>query len=198
MKKISIASCILLLLVLLGTSASAQDNMKKANKDKEPAFDVGDKTLGVSVGFGASYSYNYYAGYAPVVLPAIAVTYDQGIMEAGPGTIGVGGIIGAQFSHYGYLGSNIRYTNYIIGARGTWHLTLLKDKNNKFDPYGGAMVGLRFFNYSNNYNNITSTSVSPALALFVGAKYNFSKHVGAFAEVGFDISLLRFGLNFNF
>ncbi len=197
MKKTSIASCMLLLLVLLAGNTNAQDN-RKVGKGQDPAFDIGDKTIALSIGFGTDYSYSYYGGYAPVALPAFGVSYDQGIIEAGPGIVGIGGIIAAQFSHYGLYGTNITYSNYIIGARGSWHLTLLKDKNNKFDPYGGAMVGLRFYNYNNDYAHYKSSSVLPAFGLFVGAKYNFAEHVGAFAEVGFDISLLRIGLNFNF
>ena len=197
MKKTSVTSLILLAMVFICTATTAQED-RKISKDNSPAFDIGDKTIGISVGFGADYSYNYYRGYAPVVLPAFGVSYDQGILEAGPGIVGIGGIVAAQFSHYGLYGTNITYANYVIGARGTWHLTLLKDKNNKFDPYGGVLVGLRFFNYNDNYDRYKSNSVNPAFGLFVGAKYNFAEHVGAFAELGFDISLLRIGLNFNF
>ena len=197
MKKASVTSLILLAMVFICTASNAQED-RKVSKDNSPAFDIGDKTIGISIGFGNDYNYNYYYGYVPVVLPAFGLTYDQGIIEAGPGIVGIGGILDAQFAHYGLYGSTLSYTNYVIGARGTWHLTLLKDKNNKFDPYGGVMVGLRFFSARNGYNNINTSSVSPAAGLFVGAKYNFAEHVGAFAEVGFDVSLLRIGLNFNF
>ena len=197
MKKTSITSLILLAMMLVCTIANAQDNRKTA-AEKDPAFDVGDKTLGISIGFGSDYSYNYYGGYAPVVLPAFGLSYDQGILEAGPGVVGIGGIIDAQFSHYGLYGTDITYTHYVVGVRGTWHLSILKNKNNKFDPYGGVMAGLRFYNYNDNYDHYKSSSVNPAFGLFVGAKYNFATHVGAFAELGFDVSLLRIGLNFNF
>ena len=176
-----------------------EEAMVEEANEAEPAFDIGDKTIALSIGFGSDYSYNYYGGYAPVILPAFGVSYDQGILEAGPGIVGIGGIIVGQFSHYnGPYGINATYDNYIIGARGTWHLTILKNKNNKFDPYGGVLIGLRFFNYYENYDHYTSNSVNPAFGLFVGAKYNFAAHVGAFAELGVDVSLLRFGLNFNF
>jgi hypothetical protein len=199
MKKATITSLLLLIMVFIGTSANAQDDRREAGKGKDPAFDIGDKTIALSIGFGADYSYNYYDGYAPVILPAFGVSYDQGIIEAGPGVVGIGGIIVGQFSHYdGPYGINATYANYVIGARGTWHLSILKDKNNKFDPYGGVLIGLRFFNYSETYDHYSSTSVNPAFGLFVGAKYNFAEHVGAFAELGVDVSLLRFGLNFNF
>jgi len=34
--------------------------------------------------------------------------------------------------------------------------------------------------------------------LFVGAKYNFVENFGAFAELGYDISFFKIGLNLNF
>ena len=132
-------------LLFLGLQAAAKEkDNDKANGGKEAAFVKGSKTLGLSVGFGLGYSY-----YGDVVsLPAIGLMYDQGIVNnVGPGTIGVGGILAIKAAHYNYNtgGYKATWTNYIIGVRGTYHLTILKNKNNKFDPYAGVTLGVRIY-----------------------------------------------------
>ncbi len=138
------------------------------------------------------------------------MSYHHGLIEkVGPGSIGIGGVIGFKSATYKYKynfnGGNNNYkdtyTNFIIGVRGTYHLTLLANKNNKFDPYGGVTVGFRIFDH--NYggpdlNPYNYNSVYPIAGLFVGAKYNFVPNFGVFAELGYDISLIRVGINFNF
>lgn len=186
----------------IGVPALAQD----------AAFNKGSKTLGFSAGVPRTYGYyNYYGGNF-VNLPALALTYDQGFFEdVGPGTIGIGGLIGFQTSYYkynyyysGYGNQDYRvtYTNFIVGVRGTYHLTILKDKNNKFDPYAGIMAGLRIFKYKDNdpndYYEYNYNSVYPVTGAFIGAKYNVAEHFGFFAEVGYDISFARIGFNINF
>ena len=90
-------------------------------------------------------------------------------------------------------------------AKDFCETTILSKKNNKFDPYGGVTVGLRIATYndtyysSNYYNDPYSyNSVYPIVGAFVGAKYNFEKNFGAFAELGYDISFLRAGICLNF
>lgn len=177
---------------------------QKKTGGAKPAFDKGSKTLGLSVGFGVGYGY-----YGSVKnLPAFAVNYDQGIIgNVGPGTIGIGGLIGFKSSSYKYSSSSYKatWTNIVVAARGTYHLTLLKDKNNKFDPYAGVTLGLRFNSYKDSYysslgydNPYSYGSVSPVAGVFVGAKYNFAPAFGVFSELGYDISFFRIGLCLNF
>jgi hypothetical protein len=160
------------------------------------AFVKGSKTIGFSIGFGVNY--NYYGGYAST--PAFAFTYDQGFFDnVGPGTIGIGGIVAIKSAHYNYPGGmRASWDDFIIGVRGTYHLTLLKDMNNQFDPYAGVMFGFRVENFKDNYYQQSSSTVNPAAGIFVGAKYNFAEHFGAFAELGYDISNARIGINVNF
>lgn len=176
---------------------------KKSDSGVKPAFDKGSKTIGIFAGLGMSYG--YYG--SPVQLPALGIIYDQGIVaNVGPGTIGIGGILAYKGASYKYPngGYKATWTNYIIAVRGTYHLTILKDKNNKFDPYAGVMAGVRIYQYEDTYYNtlpVNPYSYGSAYMItgaFVGAKYNFSKSFGAFAEFGYDISNLRIGLNFNF
>ena len=188
----------------LGTlAASAQKTNKDKSGNGSDPFGKGDKVLGVFVGFGLDY--NYYGN--SVQLPAFGVTYDQGIIDnAGPGNIGVGGVLAFKTAHYNYpSGYKATWTNYIIGIRGTYHLTLLKDKVPMLDPYGGVTVGVRITNYTDTYydrpgytNPYSYHSSYPIAGLFVGANYKFTESFGAFAEIGYDISLLRAGVNLHF
>ena len=203
MKKTLLAGSALLMLLVLFACTDAMAKKKKwDDSGKKPPFGKGSKTLGVYLGVGADYTYNYYYGYAPSVVPGFGVLYDQGILKAGPGTVGVGGILNAQLSHVNYPGGGATYNNFVVGVRGTWHLSILKEKNNKFDPYGGVMVGLRIAtsDYTDTYYNhhVKANSVNPAQGLFVGAKYNFQRHLGVFSELGFDVTIFKIGLNFNF
>ncbi|MBS1744400.1 MAG: hypothetical protein JST81_15335 [Bacteroidetes bacterium] len=173
------------------------------SKENEAAFKKGSKTIGFSAGFGLTY--DYYGDYN--ALPAFAITYDQGFFEnIGPGNIGIGGIVGIKTASYKYSNSKYKATwnNYIIGARATYHLTILKDKNNKFDPYAGILIGVRIYKYKDSYyssygyNPYNYNSAYLEKGVFIGAKYNFSKFIGAFVEAGYDISFFRCGLNVNF
>ncbi len=203
MRKNTFAKLMIALALVAACLNTAQAKKRKETGGAKPAFDKGSKTIGFLIGFGVDYSYGYgyygYGGYTTSLLPLGAITYDQGIIaNAGPGTVGVGGIIAYKPSSSSYQGYKDYYNSFIIGARGTYHLTLLKDKNRKFDPYGGVTIGIRSSRYSNSYNSTTNTSVSPVAGAFVGAKYNFATHVGAFAELGYDVSVVRIGICVNF
>jgi hypothetical protein len=199
MKKLILLNALVLMIGLLPSA------LVKAQTD--PAFDVGDNTIGLAIGVGGGRhtSVYGYSGVRYVDVPAFVLTYDHGFFgEVGPVTIGIGGLIGYQYSYLrNYDDYDASWTNFVVGVRGTYHLTLLKDKNNKFDPYGGVLIGLRFETYKNTYYDYIETSydnasVLPVPGVFVGAKYNFTPAFGAFAEVGYDIAILKVGINFNF
>ena len=164
------------------------------------AFVQGSKTLGFSIGFGVDYGYRVH-GERYTSFPAFAVSYDQGIVgNVGPGTIGLGGIFGIKSAFYEKDGFRYTWNNYIIGVRPTYHLTILSDKNSKFDPYAGVLLGVRSLRYRDDENGPDPyrDRTYAAVGAFIGAKYNFTRGFGLFTEFGYDISLLRFGLNFNF
>ncbi len=118
----------------------------------EPAFDQGSNTIGLGVGFGLTYG--YYGN--TTASPALSFIYDHGFFpEVGPGTIGIGGIIGYKTASYNYSsgGYKAKWTHTIVAVRGTYHFTGLAEKNNKFDPYAGVMLGLRFNSYSDTYDD---------------------------------------------
>ena len=101
MKKTLIAGSALLMLLVLFASTDVMAKKKKwDDSGKKPPFGVGSKTLGLFLGVGSTYSYSYAYGYAPVPLPAFGLLYDQGFLKAGPGVVGIGGIVAVQFSSY--------------------------------------------------------------------------------------------------
>lgn len=194
--RILFLGCFVILLIPKGIYA-------KKNSSVKPAFDKGSNTIGLFVGGGVSYG--YYGNVTET--PALGVLFDHGLLsEIGPGTIGIGGVIAFKSSNYLYNSGNYKatWTNIVVGVRGTYHLTLLKEKNNKFDPYAGVTAGLRILRYKDTYYSAVGVSpydypgAYPVIGGFVGAKYNFAKHFGAFAELGYDISYARIGLNLNF
>lgn len=207
MKKLLVTSC---MVVLAATSVFAQKkDVKTEESSPETPFHKGSSTLALGLGLGTTWS---YAGYTSVKsIPAIALYFDHGIKDnLGPGNLGVGGLVGYQGSSSKYTIAGKEYkstwTNIIVAVRATYHLTLLADKNNKFDPYGGVMAGVRFAGWSDTYwNSGTAIGIKPvynpvyaATGLFVGAKYNFSSNFGAWAELGYDIAFLKLGINLNF
>ena len=189
------------------SSIKKTTNKQATNYDKTP-FHKGSKTFGI--GLGAGVGYGYYGSISG--LPAIFAIYDHGLIDknVGPGSIGIGGVLAYKRAtyRYGYGGYKATWSNLIVGVRGTWHLNILSKKNIKFDPYGGLMLGIRYESYrdtyyssnpyyydpyDDNYNDIYLTG-----GVFIGAKYNFKPNIGAFAEVGYDITYCRVGVNFNF
>lgn len=199
MKKLFVTSC----LFTLATSLFAQK--KDVKTSAETPFHKGSSTLALGLGLGGV-SYNYYGSVNRA--PAAMLYFDHGIKDnLGPGNLGVGGMVGYTAARYKYAsgGYKATWSNVVVALRATWHLTILADKNNKFDPYGGVMAGLRFFGYKDTYyenmgiaNPYSYNSVYPMAGLFVGAKYNFSSNFGAWSELGYDIAFLKLGINFNF
>jgi hypothetical protein len=183
--------------VLLVAFSTAQ---AQHSHSSDAAFDQGSNTitlsLGVGDGEGAYDDYNYDSR---VGLPAFAVIYDYGLVgDVGPGTIGLGGIIAGKTSWDNNNGDKATWSSFEVAVRADYHLTILKDRNNKFDPYAGIAIGGRFNHFHEDNNDYTNNSSSVIVAPFIGAKYNFKPHFGVFAEVSTDISILRGGVAFNF
>lgn len=187
------------LLVFSTLSYSQGKNAGSSDQGYEPPFKKGNGIISIASGFGVSYG--YYGSY--ISLPALSVACDFGIIDkAGPGNIGAGGIVGFKWAYSTGKDFEARWMNYIIAARGTYHLTLVK--HSKFDPYGGVLVGIRIYDYKDpyfdnyKYNPNKYKRVYPVTGVFVGAKYNFTSFFAGFVEAGYDISLFRVGFNLCF
>lgn len=191
--KQTISSALIGLILLTGaTSANAQ------------AFDVGTKHLNIGLGFGGYYNYGYFSGSDHSQIPTIFLSYDQGIIaDVGPGIVGIGGFLGYSSStaSYDYVGYSWKWswTNFVIGARGTYHWPV---ENEKVDLYGALGLGLWMQKYSytdtdpfwDGSLDVDETYMDLYYAFSVGGKYMFSPNFGVFGELGWDIAYLKVGV----
>ena len=136
--------------------------------------------------------------------PAISLSVEKGIIDdVGPGVISVGGLIGYKRSTYGwnFLGDKYEssWNNIIVAARGAYHYNFTEDP--KLDTYAGISLGARIESYSSNFSGTISESYGGAYltsGIFLGGRYYFSDNIGAFAELGYDVSYLKLGLSAKF
>ncbi|MFM9422208.1 MAG: hypothetical protein RIR06_669 [Bacteroidota bacterium] len=166
-------------------------------------FNVGSKNLNLGIGFGGYLSYSSVGDFSSS--PTLFASYDQGIIDnIGPGTIGIGGFAAFKTASYnydyfsGYRDSG-RWTDLVIGARGTYHYPLDVDK---LDVYGILNLGLvmETYKYTTTYPGIVASNYNYNdsflyYAINVGATYQVSPKFGVFAEVGYDIAWLKAGIN---
>ncbi|HYW94851.1 MAG TPA: hypothetical protein VE870_04640 [Bacteroidales bacterium] len=165
-----------------------------------PMFFNGDKVLNLGIGFGTSL---YSGGLYNSSVPPISASYEVGIKDdvLDIGSIGVGGYIGYVaykweydygFGSYGY-----KYSDFVIGARGTFHYPLLEN----FDTYTGVMLGFDIVSskefgdsqYSVNYSASSSHVVG---SWYIGGRYYFSDRFAGMLELGYGISYINLGVAF--
>src|SRR5690606_21731967 len=133
--------------------------------------------------------------------PAISISVDHGFSDiGGPGVITLGGYLGNTGYRYDDLGYTAKWNYLIIGARGAYHYNGFTDLPN-LDVYGGAMLGYNIVSYksegggtdlSNNYGS------GLGLSGFVGGRWFFTDHIGAYAELGYGVSVLALGVTCKF
>jgi hypothetical protein len=192
--KQSLRSILLGAMLVLGIgSASAQ------------AFSSESLHLNAGIGIGGYLSYAYFGDFN--TSPALFLAVDKGMdVELGPGTLGIGGFAAYKTSSYTYTYGNDtdegRWTNAIIGARGTWHLNTIS--NPALDVYGALHLGLvmqsyKFESTNSFYDNYVYDSNSSFLyySFSVGGKYFLTDAIGVFAELGWDIAYLKAGVAVN-
>ena len=155
------------------------------------------------VGFGNLYYRGLGAGYDFTSTPALSISLDHSFkkFEEIQGTIGLGGLIGFQSSSSKYTNSfgyyKYHWNNFIIAPRASYHAGFIN--TDKFDLYAGIMVGVRIesVNYSSNYGAADLGNYGGAIFTaggFLGGAWYFANNLGAFAELGYDISYLKIGL----
>ena len=185
------------------------DAQEKSDALRASNFGAGDQTM--ALGFGLGIRYGYPANSS--IAPAVAFIYDVGVAEGvGPGTIGIGGIVGFKTASYAqrnlFTGEEFsaRWNNFLIGARGSYHFALGEGFEN-LDLYGGIMAGLRFQRFRNRtvsggnlatilteYSRRETRSI---VGFFGGGRYDFTPEVGAWLEIGYDVSLIKAGIHVN-
>jgi hypothetical protein len=161
---------------------------------QESLFKKGNTVVNASIGFG-SVLYSG-SGYTSSV-PPLAVSAEWGIKDgiADKGVIGVGGYLGFSSHKWEYMGWGWKYSNTIIGARGTFHYPLLE----KLDTYTGLMLGYdivtsKEFGTTIDGYNYNSSSSGGIWAWYAGARYYFSDKFAGMAEIGYGISWLNLGI----
>ena len=148
-------------------------------------FDKGVKQANLGIGFGGGYGTGSTS-------PAISGSFEVGVTDK----IGVGGIVGYQSSTYDYGFGSYSYTYLIFGARGSYHFY----ETDNVDVYGGAMLGYQNVSVSSTGSTFGAAASSSGIVigLYLGGRYMFSENIGAFAELGYSISIFSVGLTAKF
>lgn len=169
---------------------------------QEPSFAKGDKVVNLGIGFG---SVLYTGTYYSTVIPPVSVSFEKGINDdiLGGAVIGIGGYLGISSYKweypYNYMGATwgYKYTNIILGARGSVHYPFVE----KLDTYAGLMLGYNIstskeygtidpnYNYNESYGGFT-------YAFYVGGRYYFTESLAGMLELGYGISYLNLGVAF--
>ncbi|MBP6313527.1 MAG: hypothetical protein WAR83_13765 [Flavobacteriales bacterium] len=177
------------------------------------SFEEGSKAINLGVGVGG-YS-RYVVGYSRLgISPTFLAAMDIGFKKAGPGIIGIGGLVGLKASRSSSIYGDYRSTHLVVGVRGTYHWNEWHGRED-LDIYGGVMFGANirvsekydYNTYGYNYyygNTVTGRTVNtlannyPIYDVFVGARYMFANVLGVYAEVGPGVTLVNGGLTFMF
>ena len=165
---------------------------------QESTFEKGSSVLNLGIGLGN----NYYSGsFYSTQVPPISASYEVGIADniLEKGVIGIGGYFGYSSYKWHYLGWGWRYSNLVIGARGTFHYPLV----NKLDTYGGLLLGYNIVTAKEFGNSVPGYSYSAsasriAYSLFIGGRYYFTDKFAVMAELGYGITYLNLGVALKF
>lgn len=158
---------------------------------QESTFKKGDKVLNLGIGFGSTFYGSFYGSQTPALSASLEVGVKDGILDKG--SIGVGGYLGyssATWTNY------YKTSNFIIGARGTFHYPLV----NKLDTYTGLLLGYNIYNYKyeTGYLGSGSSTSGLILAWYLGARYYFTDKFAVMGELGYGVSYLTLGVSFKF
>jgi hypothetical protein len=161
---------------------------------QESTFNLGDKVINLGIGLGGSL---YNGTYYKTTFPPVSISFEKAIKDQilEKGVIGVGGMLGYSAHKWEYAGYGWKYTNFIIGARGSFHYPLV----DKLDTYAGLIIG---YNIATTKEFGTPIGFEPSstgglvASGFIGARYYFATKIAAFAELGYGISYLNIGIAF--
>jgi hypothetical protein len=160
-------------------------------------FGKGSTAANLGVGFGLGYGYGIFSGVRST--PALSLSVERGIIDdIGPGVISVGGLVG--YKSYSWKSGSYKssWKNFIVSARGAYHYNILD--NPKVDTYAGLSLGVRVESYSSNYYDYDNSYGGATLTsgIFIGGRYMLTDNIGAFGELGYDMSYLKLGLTARF
>ncbi|MBC8084031.1 MAG: hypothetical protein H7Z21_12540, partial [Hymenobacter sp.] len=172
---------------------------------KAASFAAGSMAVNLGVGLGIGYGYGLGYNGSAKSSPAISLSAERGIVEGiGPGVISVGGLVGYKGYSYKWAVLDQSYkatwSNIYVAARGAYHYNFTD--NPRVDTYAGVSLAARIEKYSDNWSGTTLTNsyggTSLEAGIFLGGRYLFTDKVGAFAELGYDMSYLKLGVTSKF
>lgn len=163
---------------------------------QESTFGKGDKVANLGIGLiSGLYSGSGYTSK----MPPISLSFEYGVADdvLDIGSIGVGGYVGYSSakweSDWGGGSWGWKYTNFIIGARGSFHYPLV----DKLDTYAGVLLGYNIVSVKDigtvqvGYSSNGSTGVFSA---YVGGRYYFNDKFAGMVELGTGIAYLNLGI----
>lgn len=165
------------------------------------SYNEGDKLLNIGVGLGSTFT------TGKSTLPPMSVSFEHGFTDK----ISAGGLLGYVGSkeEYALLGttSTSKYTYITIAARGSYHFYT----TDNIDVYGGALLGYNIgkskveslgtggiYGGSPGVAAATTNVGGAAWGVYAGARYYFSDQFGAYAELGYGLSILNIGATIKF
>ncbi|MEJ7625432.1 MAG: OmpW family outer membrane protein [Ferruginibacter sp.] len=162
----------------------------KSFSQSEKAFSKGNSVISAGVGIGNIWktflknAFTYPPGtYNVKTRGTYTLVYEYGFSNRISGGLALGySDVYGKFDGYGEKFTET-LTNYSLLVRSNYHF----GKIPKFDPYIGAGLGYYRFKYYNNKPGIVNSKVpgSFGYSAQLGAHYYFSRHLGAYAEVGY-------------
>ena len=155
---------------------------------------VGTTTANLGVGLGTA------LGGLGTARPAISAAVDYGVWDVGgPGVVSLGGYVGNTGYKYNDLGYTAKWNYTTIGVRGAYHYNGFKVP--QLDAYAGVMLGYNIVKYSSEVEDssfVNNYASGLGFSGFIGGRWFFSEHLGAFAELGYGVSVLNAGVTFKF
>ncbi|TGE09877.1 hypothetical protein [Hymenobacter fodinae] len=158
----------------------------------------------VNAGLGLGTGYSFGSGLEST--PAISVSAERGLVEGlGPGVLGAGAMIGYKGYSYHYPNQDrkSRWNTLMLLGRGTYHYDLFH--HSAIDTYLGVSVGMRIELHNDKYDGTQLHDpdnpyggVHLETGVFAGARYFLTKNIGAFGELGYDMTYLKLGLTGRF
>lgn len=156
-------------------------------------MEAGAKYAQAGIGLGGWASYTSQT-------PIFSLSYMQGIKDDFlNGKLAVGGTIGYKSASYtnGY-NYEWNWTYTFLSGRATWHPDFINSE--KFDAYAGLGLGYLIVNVKTNGEHLNEDVGASTVVLtgIIGARYSFTEHLGAYAEIGNNLGYLTLGASYRF
>lgn len=143
-------------------------------------FREGSSILHAGIGLGSPFVYKN----SNINVPPIHASLEFGVRDK----IGLGAMVGYTSSG----DQNWEFSYIIAGLRGSYHFI----DHDKADLYAGLLMGYNAASAgpANGDGNGSGPDAGGfALGIYAGGRYMFNKKIGAFAELGYNISWVSLG-----